>query len=372
MTARLLAAACLLVLTVIGLERSLPSGELRDFGSFIASGRAADEGQNPYGIHPLTFHVVLPGFEVWNPNLNPPVSVPLFALMGRLEPSRALRFWWSVSLVCYLAAIALLTRRYVTRGSWLLPLLALALAGVWDTLSLGQIYLPLVLLAVLGWLLLENDRHVAAGVLIGILVAFKPNFAVWPALLLLAGHARPALAATGTAGLLSLVPLLTHGPQIYRQWIEVIVADEGRAAFLTNASIPGLAQRLHAGVAGSIISVGLLAAAGVWAFRRRPAPLRVSAFGLIAGILASPIAWVHYTLVLLPIFFTAPMSKPLLASAALLTVPVTVVLRALDTGQAQQLTIGSAYNWAVLLSLVGIAGVPFGTAVRERDRPVSR
>ena len=49
-----------------------------------------------------------------------------------------------------------------------------------------------------------------------------------------------------------------------------------------------------------------------------------------------------------------------------------VTAEALDAAEAQQLTIGSAYNWAVLLSLVGIAGVPFGPAVRERYRPVSR
>src|SRR5690606_17800790 len=121
----------------------LPSGELRDFGSFIASGRAGAAGQDPYGIYPLTFHVVLPGFDVWNPNLNPPVSVPLFGYLGRADPQRAFRAWWSVLLACYLVTIALLIRRYGDRRGWLLALWSLSLAGLWDTLALGQIYLPL-------------------------------------------------------------------------------------------------------------------------------------------------------------------------------------------------------------------------------------
>ena len=86
---RIALAVCLCALIADGIVRARPAGELRDFGSFMASGQAVDDGENPYGIHPLTFHVVLPGFDVWNPNLNPPVSVPFFALLWRLGPEHA-------------------------------------------------------------------------------------------------------------------------------------------------------------------------------------------------------------------------------------------------------------------------------------------
>jgi len=362
-------AVCLCAIIADGVARARPTGELRDFGSFMGSGQAGIVGENPYGIHPLTFHVVLPGFDVWNPNLNPPVSVPFFGLLWRLGPEHAFVLWWGVSLFCFVAAVALLVRRYGQGSAWLLPLWAVALAGLWDTLALGQIYLPLVLATVGSWLLLERGRYVAAGVLMGVLIAVKPNFAVWPVVLLLAGHVRTPVTAALTAGLLSVIPVMTHGPLIYRQWIELIASDSGRAAFLTNASIPGLALRLDAGLVGMVLSIVLLTTLALWAVRQRPAPLRASALGILGGIAASPIAWVHYTLFLLPVFFSRRWTPPVVAAAALLVVPVHVVLRFLDAPLWQQVTAGSIYNWAVVLlgsDLVSCVASPVQDDVRQR------
>jgi hypothetical protein len=356
--ARLGAAAALVALAAYGLSISRPAGELRDYGSFIASGRAAAEGANPYGIHPLTFHVVLPGFEVWNPNLNPPVSVPVFRAFDRMEPHAGFRAWWAASLLCYVLAVGLLAWRYGLRRGWLPALWALALAGFWDTLALGQIYLPLVLAAAGAWLLLERRRPIAAGLLIGLVVAFKPNFAIWPILLWLAGARSAAATAAAAAGLLWAVPLAAYGPAIYHQWVELILNDQGRAAFLTNAAIPGLAARGGLPIAGLLAAAALLAGVAAWALRTRPDPLVASAAGLVAGILASPIAWVHYTLFLLPVFFAWRRSPVLVAAAVLMVVPVPVVLRFLDAPLWQQLTVGSVYNWAALLALAALgAGV---------------
>src|SRR5215203_7294758 len=76
---------------------------LWDFGSFVASGRAAREGLNPYGVYPLTLRVELPGFESWNPNLNPPISALLFQLFDLADPQVAFRIWWVVSVLFYAA-----------------------------------------------------------------------------------------------------------------------------------------------------------------------------------------------------------------------------------------------------------------------------
>lgn len=358
MLSRLRLPAVVLALVVIiveSLSHALPGPGLLDFGSFIASGRAARERLDPYGVYPLSFHVVFPGFESWNRNLNPPISVPVFALFDRLNPHAAFRLWWAVSLVGYAAAVLLLVRRYA-RDGWLVPTLwAFALAGFWDTLVLGQIYVPLVLAAVGAWLLLERRDDIAAGVLIGIVVAVKPNFAVWPGLLLLAGHRRPALSAAATAVLLSLVPVALYGPEIYRQWLDVIAANGGGTGFLTNASLAALALRLDAGAIGLALGAALLAAMALWAWRARPAPLAASALGLIGAVAASPIAWVHYTLFLLPVFFAhrSP-SLPMRVAALLLLVPVPTVLRFMDAPQWQQVTIGSSYAWAVVLCLVAV------------------
>jgi hypothetical protein len=350
-----LAAACLLAVIVDGVQRSLPTGELRDFGSFVASGQAGTRGEDPYGIHPLTFHVVLPGFDVWNPNLNPPISVPMFRAFGVLPPQQAFRYWWGFSFVCYLLTVALLIQRYGGRDVWLLSLWAFALAGFWDTLALGQIYTPLVLAATVSWLLLERRHWLVAGVLMGAVVAMKPNFVVWPAALLLAGHVRAPLAAAAATIVLAVIPVLTHGAGIYVRWAAVILADESRTAFLTNASIPGLAQRLGFAPLGIVCSLLIVAAIAWWAYRRRPSVMEASAIGILGGIAASPIAWVHYTLFLLPVFFRLRTSAPLLPAALLLVIPVAVVLRFLDAPMWQQATIGSSYNWAVVVLLAVLA-----------------
>ena len=358
-----LGVSLLLVLLIVWSARwAVPSGELRDYGSFIASGRAAAQGLNPYGIYPLTFHVVLPGFDVWNPNLNPPISVPVFAQFDRVDAHTGFRVWWLLSLSCYCAAVLLLARRYARRTP-LMVAWALALAGFWDTLALGQIYLPLLLAAVAAWILLDRGRMIAAGILIGVVVAVKPNFGVWPMLLLLAGHWRAPLAAVVTALSISVVPLLTHGFEIYAQWISLVLSDRGRAAFLTNASLVGLMSRAGLPSLGIVLS-GLLL---LWLARRarawRPDPLHASALGIAGGILASPIAWVHYTLFLMPVFFVWPLAGPLRIAAALMIVPVPILLRFLDAPAWQQLTIGSAYNWATLLVLGGVIGTTMKPAM---------
>jgi hypothetical protein len=362
-----LIAAIALVLIVSDVARVLPNHGLWDFGSFVASARAAREGLNPYGVYPLTMHVVLPGFDSYNPNLNPPISALLFRAFDVTDPQASLRVWWAISVACYVVAVLLLVARYGARRAVLIGLPALALAGFSDTLFLGQIYLPLVLAAVGAWLLLERGQGTFAGVLIGLVVAMKPNFLVWPVLLLLSRHYRPAFVALGVAALVSAVPLVAMGPEVYRQWAELLASDRERAAFLTNASLTGLAARAGVSVVGLAVSAALLMALAAWALVRRPDALRASAFALLASVFASPIGWIHYTLFLLPVFVRGWGSRAMRAVVLLLMVPVPFVVDQLGTPTLNQLTVGSVYGWALLLCLAAMALQPApATPVRER------
>jgi hypothetical protein len=362
-TRNVAAAGILLVLIGTGISFAWPAGELRDYGSFVASGRAAAAGDNPYGVHPLTFHVVLPGFDVWNPNLNPPVSLPVFELFDMVDPLTGFHAWWLISMGCYLLTVGLLLQAGTRSGRTLLAGWALALAGFWDTLALGQIYLPLVLAAVVAWRCLDANRPLVAGVLVGVVVAVKPNFAVWPALLFLSGHLVAAAAAGMTVAVLSVIPLVLYGPIVYRQWLELLLSDSGRGAFLTNASLAGVAQRLDLPLAGAVLSVVLLLVLAGWALVKRPGWQEASAFGILGGIIASPIAWVHYTLFLLPVFFWRRWNPLLAAAAALLVIPVPWTLSTLAAPAWQQLTLGSVYSWAMILCAGGLA-----IEVRQRER----
>ena len=108
----------------------------------------------------------------------------------------------------------------------------------------------------------------------------------------------------------------------------------------------------------------MLAALALWAWRQRPSVAKASAVGLIGAILASPIAWVHYTLFLLPIFFGTRASLSLRVASVLFVVPVPVVLSYLGAPTWQQLTIGSVYGWATLLCLVAVL-----VDIRTRNAP---
>lgn len=351
------AAAILLLAIVQGMAEALPGPDLLDFGSFLASGRAAARGDNPYGIYPETFHVVLPGFESWNPNLNPPVALPLFQWFARFDPHDGFRMWWALSFVCQAALVWMLEARY--RRGVVAVLWAFALAGFWDTLVLGQIYAPLALAATGAWLLEDRGRPIAAGLLIGVVAAVKPNFLVWPALLLLSGHHRSALAAIAAAAVLSALPLALYGPEVYLQWAGLIANDEARGVFLTNASLAGIAQRLGWPEGGRVLGVALLAGLGLWAWRCRPRPLEAAAVALAAGLLASPLAWIHYTLFLVPVIMATRLTPALGLSAALMVVPVPAVLALLDSPAWVKASLGSVYGWAVTLCLVALmAGRP--------------
>ncbi len=343
------------ILAVLAIRAEFPriayGGGLWDFGSFVASARAAKEGLNPYGIYELTLHVELPGFESWNPNLNPPISALLFQLFDIADPHVSYRIWRWISIAFYAATVVLLVRRFAGVQAVIVALWAFALAGFWDTLFLGQIYLPLVFAGVAAWMLLERGNGLAAGILIGIIVSMKPNFLVWPALLFLSGYYRPALIASITAGIISAIPLLVYGPEVYRQWFELVASDRERAFFLTNGSFAGLAARAGMPVLGLILSLALLAGLALWAFLRRPDVLVASALALVAALLASPLGWIHYTLFLLPVLLMHWHRPTMRIVALLLIIPVPFIIDQFTKAAWIQLTIGSAYGWALVLCL---------------------
>jgi hypothetical protein len=353
------------------LPRILHEPGLWDFGSFVASGRAASEGLNPYGVYPLTLRVELPGFESWNPNLNPPISALLFQAFDVADPYVTYQVWRWISVAVYAAAILLLVSRVGNRVEALvIAIWAFALAGFWDTLFLGQIYLPLVLAGVAAWLLLERGAGLWAGLLIGIVVAMKPNFLVWPVLLLLSGQHRSALAAFITAGAISLIPLMIYGPDVYRQWFDLVAADGDRSLFLTNGSFAGLAARAGIPSFGLVLGFLLLIGLAAWAWWRRPDVLTVSAMALLASILASPLGWIHYTLFLLPVIVMHWSRLAIRVVALLLIIPVPFIIDQLGKPAWIQLTIGSVYGWALVLCLVIlIANEWRRIRQHERQRP---
>jgi hypothetical protein len=175
---------------------------------------------------------------------------------------------------------------------------------------------------------------------------------VWPVLLFLAGHRVPAIVTVAVAAMISAIPLAVYGPEVYRQWFELVASDRERAFFLTNASFAGLAARAGVPALGLILSVGLLGGLAVWAFWRRPSVMRASALALMASLLASPLGWIHYTLFLLPVFLSEWRKPAMRVAGLLLIIPVPFIIEQFTKPAWIQVTIGSVYGWALVLCLV--------------------
>jgi hypothetical protein len=355
---RVLLAGSVLVFTIISILSAVPRGNLNDLEAFLASARAAGLGLNPYDLQAIPHE--LPPQYAWgyNPNLNPPVSLVLFASLPRSDPYTLYVIWWGISFLLYVSVVGWLVKVY--RPAWPVVLWAFTLAGFWGALSLGQVYIPLLLLAVGAWLALKNGREILAGVLIGLFVAWKVNYLVWPVLLLLAGRSRSAVSALATFLGVSLVPVIIYGPQVYSQWF-ALASRTGATSYPTNASLVSITARLNIPWLGYLLAAGILLALAIWAWRARPDALMASGIALAATMVVSPIAWVHYSLFLLPVYFSLRWTRPVWVSAYLFTVPI-ILVNLMGNGPAWlAITGGATYAWATLALFAGLSRAAYQT-----------
>jgi len=347
----LIALLALALLAVNASTALIVRPNLGDFGSFIASGRAALAGENPYGVYSLTGRVRVPGFELNNPNLNPPFSLLFFEPLAGLDWGVAYLVWRVVSGIIALATVAVLIRAYrpsPRRVAW-----ALLAFPVWGAAAMTQIYVPLFALTAAAWLLLDRRRDALAGIVIGFIVAWKPNLAVWPVFLFLAGHRRVALVAAGACAVCSLLPVLRYGPGVYLQWLALVTTDGERAAYPTNLSLVGLFARAGLTTIGQSIALALLAPIAYIVWRRRPAPNDTGAVALVSALLASPVAWLYYAVLLWPALLRRRWTPAIAAGAALLLYPIGLHLADAFSPLALRLTVGALHVWALVLLTIG-------------------
>lgn len=336
---------------ILSLFWSLPTQGILDFSSFYGSGEAAALGENPYAIHDRTFLLQTAWFSGYNFNLNPPTVLPLFEGFAAFEIAQSYWGWWSISIVLGIALLRLLKVHYGDAMPTVAVVWCLALGSFWDTLHLGQIYIPLAFCAVLAWISLRRGRRrLLAGVLIGVVAAVKPNFLVWPVVLLLAGHIAPAMAAFASFLALVAISLGLYGGETWAQWFDLLASEGARDVFPTNGSVAGFLHRIGLGAFGVWASLALLAATGGWALWRRPPVMLASAVGLLVSLLASPIGWAHYFLLAVPILIELWDRRGWtgrFASMAL-AVPLVLVVISPPDVLAARVTVGSLYFWTFL------------------------
>ena len=294
-----------------------------DFGEFMRSGEKALGGQNPYE---LSNPFVILGQSFVNVNTNAPPSLLLFAPLSLIDSLTAVRIFIVATFFAYILGCVMLIIEYreCHKSSRLLWLAAFG--PLWVTTHNGQVYGILLLLTVTGWVLLRHRADLAAGLVIGILIAIKPIFITWPLLLLLGGNKRTALVAGISMLWLAILAGMLFGFDVFSAWImaQRVVAME-QLWWPTNGSLVGLGARTLAPMAGFVLSGAVALALAALVLARLPSRETTSGLGFVGALVMAPVAGPGYGMFLLPILLSRPWSPTLLAAASLLLAPWSVM-----------------------------------------------
>lgn len=272
-----------------------------DFETFWYSAKALWEGRN---IYYDTGHSAV--------SANPPFFTVLIAPLGLLEAITAYKAYALIMLFISVGYLAWMTEELKLRPGWAVGGVVMLLLSMplLTTLSLGQIYPVLALGLVAAWIADRQGRTIAAGSALGLVVTLKPSLApvlLWPIVRRRWGMFGAGI-ASGTA--MILAGIIVVGPGATLDWLRFVV-NRGIDEVWTNASLPGQADRLFREngfdepiavlpwmvPAALVLGIGLvlLTAAkvrwdsetGLWAL-------------VAASLLASPVAWENYLVLLGP------------------------------------------------------------------------
>lgn len=284
---------------VSGVANPDPKGHV-DFETFWRSTSALLHGGDVYHTGSIL------------PNLNPPFLSLLLAPFGLLPVMPSYWLFTALSVVLVTVSVLLAARelRLGRAASWFGVLTMWACSPLHGTLLLGQIYGLLLAGLTAAWLAARRGHPLLSAVLAALVVALKPSLA--PLLLVpLVQRRWPALwTGLGASAGFSLAGVLVAGPSSALEWLHLATGTPAPEVD-ANASLPGVVARLGGpGVLGWLITV-VVTVVSLWWVRNRPVlgrvrpgavgPADAVLFAVAAGcLLAAPIAWLNYSVMLWP------------------------------------------------------------------------
>ena len=216
--------------------------------------------------------------EVAQPFLSPPTVAWLVSALVPIPYQPSYYVWAFLTLAAFVGAVAWsTTSRGIAR--WILVLAAVAPWWVLEAFRVGQV-VPLVAASLaVAWRLLREDRNVAAGLVLSLLL-LKPNTAfVVPFAVLAAGRLRTFAALSAVGAFLAVVALLTVGGDgAFAYWSQLTGSLPTGADALTLEKALGFR-----GPAVTALRIVIVAGVLIAAFSLRRTPGLV----LVAGILGS-------------------------------------------------------------------------------------
>ena len=332
--------------------------ELTDYGSLYGSALLANLHVNPYRDNPMVFHIQgidphgpstpLQGTSVKAINLNPPVVLYPFRLLARLTPDTSYVVWEAISAALFIASILLILKIYPAESLRIRILWILAMGAVWYTFHLGQIYMILLFFASIAWWALRKQNWLVAGISIGVICAIKPNFLVWPGLMIAGKSKKVGFTAFATTGVLSAIPLALQGPLIYREWLAACRGFNGYE-LPGNASLLAICSRAGIPQVGFALTIVLLAAVTLWVVITKPEVRYTSEIGILTSLIAGPISWLGYTILLVPVLYGKAMSTAARIGGVLLCIPVWISISNADTSRLTYILLWAPNMYAIAL-----------------------
>lgn len=245
-------------------------------------------------------------------NLNPPIWILLISPLGLLEPLTAYRSFVLIMVSVILVCLSWMARELRLHTGWAVVGAGMLLLSspLLETLALGQMYPLLALGLVAAWIMDRRGRPKLSGIALGLVVAIKPQLApvvLWPLVRRRWGMLGATLASGGAA---TFTGAIIAGPGATLDWLRVLSSIRLDGTW-DNASLPGTAARLFREndfvepiailpwlePVAYVLGIGIVIFTAFKARRGSEADLWV----LVAvSLLASPIAWHNYLLLLGP------------------------------------------------------------------------
>ncbi len=290
-----------------------------DFETFHASAVALVRGEPIYGTAARL------------PNLNPPVLTVLLAPFAALDVLVAYRLWTLLTLVVVVGSVLVAAREVGLAPGRAGAAVAAVLLGapLQATLGLGQIYGLLTVALTAAWIAVRRGHPVAAAVAAGLAVAVKPTLVPILLVPVVARQWRAAVAGLGAAAAASALGAAVAGPGATVQWVRLLLSQPV-ATYFDNASLPATLVRLTSatgwgepvvelpGGYGVGLVLGLLAVVATCRWARDDLAVWAVA---AAALLASPVTWNTYLVVLVPGVVAVLARSPRVA-APLLALPL--------------------------------------------------
>lgn len=300
----------------------------KDFLQEYLFARAVLGQVNPYGVLQELGTLFLPRPDIPlfpHPTPHPPPVVFVALPFGLLPYEQAQVAWLLLGMSCMVIALWLLLQPHFPGLSIpkfaLICLITIPLLHFWEELGLGQLMMLQLLLLMGAWRAFRVGRERAGAVCLGLALALK--LIAWPLIILLmVGRKwRAIIVALATFASANLAAALILGPReviyyystvsewvwgIYRgDWGNFSLMSVGWRLFegtgvssLTGLHAPPLVAAPGLAYPAAILVVGIWLVVGLmWAAKARSFDVAFS-MTLCTSILASPLTWCHYLILL--------------------------------------------------------------------------